>query len=190
MLADDDYPADEVARGETRRRLEALLHTEGRRVRLTTRSPRVLRDLDLLRRLDGHHAVSVGVALPSVNASIAHRLEGPTAAPPARRLRAVSELSAAGLAVTLVWTPMLAGVNDDPQSVDRLFAAARRAGAWDVEMRLPRVSMFGRWRLSESVRKLFDLRGRLRPEEARRLRDLFTVQRLAQGFPRTLPGRG
>lgn len=198
-LRDDDYAAGASHAGATRRRLEALLETEGHHVQLATRSPRVLRDLDLLRELDGRHAVSVGIAAPSVDSSTTRRLEGPGASP-AERLRALAELSAAGLSTTLVWTPVLPGVNDDPRSVDRLFAAARRAGVRDVELQLPELSWLDRWRLfrregvrdrdTRCVRRRFDLRGRLRKNDRQRLNALFARKRLAHGFPQTLPGRG
>ncbi len=188
-LAGDDYPAHEARSGETRRRLETWLQEDSRPLRLTTRSPRVLRDLDLLRRLDGRHAVSVGLALPSIDAVAARRLEGP-AAHPEERLRALAELAAAGLNVTLIWTPVLPGLNDRPSSVDRLFAAARHAGAHDVELKLPRVSIFDRWSLPVAVRQRFDLRGRLRAAQSRRLEELYASKRLTHGFPRALPGRG
>lgn len=188
-LAGDDYPADQARRGETRRRLEAWLDADSRPLRLTTRSPRILRDLDLLRRLDGRHAVSVGLALPSIDASAARRLEGP-ASHPEERLRALAELAAAGLDVTLIWTPVLPGLNDRPGSVDRLFAAAWQAGAHDVELRLPKLSILDRWRLPETVRQWFDPWGRLCATENHRLETLHAAQRLAHGFPRALPGRG
>lgn len=196
-LPRDDYPASEVDTRKTRRKLEGLLESESRQVRLTTRSPRLLRDLDLLRQLDGHHVVTVRLGLASMDVPVARRLEGsgPT---PAQRLRALAELAAAGLGVTLLWTPVLPGLNDDPGSVDRLFVAARRAGARDVEMELPELSLRDRWRLFQrddqaetfSVRELFDWRGRLVLDAARRLERLFNRQRLAHGFPRALPGRG
>lgn len=198
-LSHDDYGCEEQARA-TRRGLETLASTPGRRVQLCTRSPLVLRDLDLLRHLDGMHTVSVDVALPSVDAAVARRLEGdvPT---PTQRLRTVAELSAAGLAVQVLWSPVVPGVNTGVDDVDELFAAARRVGAHDVKLQKPAVSPLGRLRLlhrserndasvEHIVRSRFDAWGRLREFAARRLGDLFERRRLAHGFPRAMPGRG
>lgn len=66
----DPYPAAEQASGATRRLLEEMAerpHLErdpGLTIAITTRSPLLLRDLDLLLDLDQRHVVSVGVLIP------------------------------------------------------------------------------------------------------------------------------
>ncbi|MGA2395213.1 MAG: hypothetical protein ABSH03_17875 [Candidatus Lustribacter sp.] len=60
---------------------------------LITRSPLIVRDLDVVIGLARAAAFSVCVSLPTLDAELSRRIE-PTVAPPAQRLRAVGERAA------------------------------------------------------------------------------------------------
>ncbi len=130
--AADPYRPDEAEFGRTRRVLEALLALEGLDVTLTTKSTLVTRDLDRLVRLAARHRLRVRVALPTVDRVLARALE-PEAPRPDLRIRTISELVAAGMAVGVIVAPVLPGIGDDPGSIDAVVAAAAGAGATELE---------------------------------------------------------
>lgn len=198
--AADPYQPAEERFGVTRGLLEVLLATEGLTLVLRTRSPLVVRDAELLARLDRRHAIRVEMKLPTADAALALRLE-PGAAAPAERLAAIARLAAEGLAVTLVCAPLAPGINDGAARLGRLLAAAREAGAVDAvaqPLALPPATgeRFWPWlaeempRLVPLYRRLYGHRRELRRVDRNRLLAPFRRLRLEHGFPRPLPGRG
>lgn len=129
--ATDPYQPAEKHYEVTRSLLEVFAETEGLSLTLTTKSPIVLRDLDLLAELDRRHAVEIHVTLTTVDARLARRIES-HAPDPAARLRTLSTLAEAGLAVRVNCMPVLPGINDDEETLAPLFEAARAAGAFQV----------------------------------------------------------
>jgi len=157
----------------TRSLLAALSRTEGLEVSITTRSPLILRHVEALADLDRRSAVTVRMMIPTVDPELAERLE-PGEPDPRARLRAVCQLAEEGIETRVLCSPWLPGLHDRESVLSPLFAAARDAGAYDVQ--LPRESRAGERTLSASRRD-------------RRLA-LFQRLRLEHGFPQTLPGRG
>jgi DNA repair photolyase len=107
-------------------------------VSIVTKSRLVTRDLDLLVRLARHRAVTVGVSVTTLDPALAAVME-PRASRPADRLRAVRELSAAGVPVMVYTAPIIPGLND--REIPRLLQAASEAGARSAHwmmVRLPR----------------------------------------------------
>lgn len=157
--------------------LEACASLDGLKISITTRSARILRDLELLAELDRRHAVTVDVALAAVDTELAWRLEGRQSEPRAR-LDAIERLAEEGLAARLLWTPRSAGVNDTERALRRLFEAAWEAGACDVmaESEAPRPRRF----LKSAVSGIAGP-GTLA---------VFQRLRLEHGFPRPFIGRG
>jgi hypothetical protein len=165
---------------------DALATAPGMEVTIFTRSPLVLRDLDLLVELDQRHVVTVGVLIPAARAALATRLERsgsprhrassspspPSPPSPEIRFELVQTLAANGIATEVLCTPIVPGLNNGAAELGRLFAKAWQAGARDVRP-APRHPA-------------------LPPTaaESRHLLPLFHRLRLEQGFPRTLPGRG
>lgn len=127
----DAYPSAEHRFGMTRAVLEALEAARGHRIDLTTRSPLVLRDQEILRRLDLGHSVTVRVPIATLDASLAARFE-PETSTPAARLDMVRALARDGISVVVTCEPILPGINNSADELDPLFAAIRRAGALDV----------------------------------------------------------
>ena len=186
--------------GITRSLLETLTSTEGLTLSLTTRSPLVLRDLDLLTQLDRRHAVTVNVPIPALDPDLVRALE-PESPEPEERLRTLAALAAEGLTARLLIRPLAPAINDDAETLEPLLAAAREAGAVDavahcLELRGVARSRFLDWlaeehpRLVARYRGLYGRRGTLRQADKNRTLKEFRRLRLEHGFPRRRPGRG
>ncbi|WP_310551415.1 SPL family radical SAM protein [Paenibacillus glufosinatiresistens] len=120
----DPYQPVEGRMKLTRRCLEVLARY-GVGVSVTTRSPLILRDLDLLRRMDG---VSVNISMNTLDAKLTRRLE-PEAPLPAKRLETLKALSEAGIRTSVFIAPILPLLTDGPKDLEELFAAAAERGA-------------------------------------------------------------
>ena len=189
----EPYQATESSTGATRALLETLSATEGLDLTIRTSAPLVLRDLELLKRLDIRHAITLEIAIPTLDPHLARLLERP-AAPPADRLEAVRRFAADGVAVKVVCSPVLPGINSSADELDPLFAAVRSAGAVDLigevaELSGRRRRRFFAW-LEREFPDLEDLyvRGptrdsRLSRQPAAALLGTFRRLRLAYGFP-------
>jgi DNA repair photolyase len=129
--ATDPYQGAERQFRVTRRLLEVFAGTEGLSLSITTKSPLVLDDLELLHELDRRHAVEVQVTITTVDRALARKLE-PAAPDPEARLRTVRALSEAGIDVAVNCMPVMPGINDGEAVLEPLFEAALGAGAFDV----------------------------------------------------------
>jgi DNA repair photolyase len=98
-------------------------------VGITTKSARVLRDLDLLVDLARDGLVHVDVSITTLDPELARRLE-PRASTPHRRLVAVEALARAGVPVGVNFSPVIPALND--HEVEAVVAAAAEAGAVGV----------------------------------------------------------
>lgn len=104
---------------------------------IITKNALVTRDLDLLRELARHDCVFVHLSVTTLDSELAGKLEPRASRPPAR-LRAIRELSAAGIPVGVMVAPIIPGLTD--HEMPSILAAcadagARRAG--HVTVRLP-----------------------------------------------------
>lgn len=124
----DPYQPAERRFGVTRGILSALAGLEGLDVSITTKSPLVLRDLDLLRRIRERSRITVHVSLASVDRRLLREVE-PRSPTPERRLDALRRLRDAGIRAGVFAMPLLPGLTDTEEQIDALFAAAREAGA-------------------------------------------------------------
>ncbi len=126
--ATDPYQPAERRFRLTRRILEVLLQYRGLALGIITKSPLVLRDLDLLRRLSERHEVTVNISLATLDRRLARRLELRSPVPEAR-IRALGRLTEAGVYAGLLVAPILPGITDGRADLDRLLGAAKEAGA-------------------------------------------------------------
>ncbi len=126
--ASDPYPPSELRARRTRRVLEALMERAGLDVAVTTKSDLVARDVELLARLAERHSLAVHLVIPTLDRRLARALD-PAAPRPDLRLKAISELAAVGVTVRARCAPVLPGVTDDADALDRIAAAAAGAGA-------------------------------------------------------------
>jgi DNA repair photolyase len=125
--ATDPYQAIE-ARYRITRGIIAELARAATPAHLITRSPLIVRDLDVLADLARAADFSVCVSLPTLDEALARRIE-PTVASPHRRLRAVRRLADAGIRVGVAVAPVLPHLTDAPETLRAVIAAAADAGA-------------------------------------------------------------
>jgi DNA repair photolyase len=120
----------------TRQCLEVMADC-GQPVTTMTKSALVLRDTDLWSRLADMNAGRVTVTLVTLDADLAQKLE-PRASSPAGRLRAIRELTAAGIPVSVNVAPIIPGLTDTelPSILEAIAEAGARRAAW-VLLRLP-----------------------------------------------------
>ena len=121
--ATDPYQQCEGRYRITRRTLEALVVSPLPLV-VITKGSMVVRDIDLLVRLDVKVCISIG----TVSAELARASE-PHASPPKARLEAVRRLVSAGIDAGVLAAPILPGLSDSEESLDAVAAAAAKSGA-------------------------------------------------------------
>jgi len=126
--ATDPYQPAEEEFGATRAVLESMARESGLSVSITTKSNRVVRDIDLLQRIGERSSISVNLSVTTLNQRLARRLE-PRAPRPDLRLDAVTRLREAGIAAGVFAMPILPGITDRESDLDALVRAARDAGA-------------------------------------------------------------
>ncbi|HWN66273.1 MAG TPA: PA0069 family radical SAM protein, partial [Haliangium sp.] len=95
-------------------------------VSIVTKSSLVLRDIDILSEMASRNLASVFLSITTLDRALARRME-PRAATPERRLDAVRELSAAGVPVGVLVSPVIPALND--VDMERVLTAAAEAGA-------------------------------------------------------------
>jgi DNA repair photolyase len=95
---------------------------------ILTKSPLVLRDLDLLRQIGERTEVSACLSVPTLDEK-AWRATEPHTPHPRARLEAVAELNRAGIPTGVLIAPLMPGINDAPEQVERIVALATEAGA-------------------------------------------------------------
>lgn len=126
--ATDPYQPLERKCELTRRVLEELCRIHGHRVYLTTKSDLVERDVDLWVRIARANQVSITMTVTTTDRVLARLLE-PYAPRPDLRLGVVKNLAAAGLAVSVMASPVLPLITDSEGSLDEIARRAKEAGA-------------------------------------------------------------
>ena len=165
----------------------------------TTKSPLIVRDLDLLTELDRRNAVEVHITITSVDPRLARRLEV-QAPDPQARLRTVSRLAEAGISTRVNCMPVMPGINDGEEALVPLFERAKAAGATDVHaaalfLRPATRAVFFPWLEEEFpglvglYRRLFAHRDYLGEAAKDALLKTYRRLRLEPGLPRPLAGR-
>ncbi len=120
----------------TRQLIEVLAETDHPLV-ITTKSDRVVRDLDLLAPMAAKGLVAVAISITSLIPRIAMTIE-PRAPHPERRLKAVRALADAGVPVYVNMAPIIPAITDD--EIEAIVGRAAAAGALGVSfipVRLP-----------------------------------------------------
>jgi DNA repair photolyase len=107
--------------------LEALEAAETP-VSVLTKSPLVLRDVEIYERMAKKLPISVNLSIPTLDEE-AWRATEPHTPSPAARLDAVAELRARGIDSGVLIAPLMPGINDDPDQVRPLVEQAKAAGA-------------------------------------------------------------
>ena len=132
----DPYQPIEERYRLTRAVLKVCLETR-HPVTITTKSARVLRDLDLLSQLAQRGLVAVGVSVTSLDPVLSGLLE-PRASSPAKRLHALGKLVEAGIPAHVSVAPVIPAITD--QFIEEILTQAAAAGvtsaSWII-IRLP-----------------------------------------------------
>ncbi len=135
-------PAEEIAIGtatdpyqpieRTARLTESLLRVfsrrRGHRIGIVTKSRLIVRDADLLATIAEHNSLAVHLTITTPDPMLARMLE-PRAPRPDLRLRAVKCLRAKGIITGVLCSPLLPGITDSAEQIDRMASLAKLAGA-------------------------------------------------------------
>jgi DNA repair photolyase len=95
---------------------------------ILTKSPLLLRDLDLMRQINERTEFSAALSVPTLDER-AWRATEPHTPHPRARLEAVAELKRAGLRTGILVAPLMPGINDAPEQVEPILELAAEAGA-------------------------------------------------------------
>ena len=125
--ATDPYQQAESRYRITRGILEAF-HDFRNPVSITTKSPMVLRDLDILADLARDVDVTVHFTVTTLDESLWRKIE-PTTAKPRKRLEAMQVLRTHGIRSGVFLSPVLPGLTDDVEHLEAVVAAVAAVGA-------------------------------------------------------------
>ena len=142
----DPYQPIEARYRITRQVLEVCLEARNP-VIITTKSDRILRDLDVLAEMARMALVGVAISVTSLEPQLSGLLE-PRAAAPAKRLAALEQLAAAGVPAHVSVSPVIPAITDPYIEAILEEAAARgaRSASW-ILVRLPHevAPLFREW---------------------------------------------
>jgi len=142
----DPYQPIEARYRITRQVLELCLEVR-HPVIITTKSDRVLADLDLLEQMARLNLVGVGISVTSLDPGLSRLLE-PRAASPAKRLDALARLVDAGVPAHVSIAPVIPAITDEYIEAILSASAARgvRSASW-IFLRLPHevAPLFREW---------------------------------------------
>lgn len=142
----DPYQPIEARYRITRAVLEVCLAAR-HPVTITTKSDRVLRDLDLLAEMAALKLVAVGISVTSLDPKLSGLLE-PRASAPAKRLAALGKLVAAGVPAHVSVSPVIPAITDEfiEGILDHAGALGVGSASW-IMLRLPHevAPLFREW---------------------------------------------
>ncbi len=203
----DPYQPVEKKLEITRGCLEVLAEARNPTL-LITKNRLITRDLDHMQELARYNAVSVALSITTLDGELARVME-PQASHPRDRLRAIRELSAAGIPTAVMIAPVIPGLTD--HQIPAILESAAEAGADNaayVLLKLPgavegifltwleehfperkskveaRIRAFRDGRLNQSD---FAVRGRGSNPLAREFADFFAIHRRKHDLDRPRP---
>ena len=121
----DPYQPAERKFGITRGVLEVLREFR-HPVGIVTKSALVQRDIEILAEMARERLVVVSISITTLDRTLARKME-PRAATPERRLETIAALTAAGIPVSVLSSPMIPALND--MELERILEAAAERGA-------------------------------------------------------------
>ncbi|HXS33172.1 MAG TPA: radical SAM protein [Solirubrobacterales bacterium] len=158
-------------------------------VSVLTKSPLVMRDIEIFERMAEHLPVSVNLSVPTLDED-AWRATEPHTPSPSARLDAVAELRRRGIDSGVLIAPLMPGINDSPEQVKPILDRAREAkasflGGVALHLRDEVKDVFFAWLeqkrpdLLPRYEKLYKGRAYLRPEQRKQ------TTRAVRGWGRT-----
>lgn len=192
--ATDPYQPLEAKERITRRCLEVLLEA-GQAVTITTKSPLVTRDLDLLQAFAAYGGIRVHLTVTVLEADLWRLLE-PMTPRPDSRLAALADLRAAGVPASLFLAPVVPAIGE--REALRVLDAAADVGAEHVMAQPLRLSSGVRtWLLpriasslpqgTRELERLYGRRETLPTAERERVMAPIAAKRDALGLARQVP---
>jgi DNA repair photolyase len=96
-----------------------------------TKSPLLLRDLDLMKEIAAVTDIHANLSIPTLDEK-PWRASEPHTPHPRKRIEAVAELNRAGIPTGVLVAPLMPGINDSPKQVEAILQACADAGATSV----------------------------------------------------------
>jgi DNA repair photolyase len=167
---------------------------------LVTKSPLVLRDIELLKELAAGPGFQAFCSVPTLDERAWRETEPHTPSPRAR-IEAVRKLNEAGVPAGVLIAPLMPGINDSPEEVAEIVRLADEAGATSVgsvalHLRGEVKDVFFGWleqrrpELMERYRELYAKGAYAPSEERKRLQALTKVPRRRRPRRPPRPARG
>ncbi|HEY1414837.1 MAG TPA: PA0069 family radical SAM protein [Caulobacteraceae bacterium] len=203
----DPYQPSERRLAVTRQIIE-VLERASHPFSIITKSALIMRDAELIGRMGKRNLSRAAVSITTLDRKLARAME-PRAATPTRRLNAVTALAAEGTPISVMFAPVIPGLNDhEMEAVMESAAAAGAVSAGYVVLRLPREikDLFREWLetdFPDRAAKVMSLVRQMRggrdydPEWGRRMKgegpiaqmlgQRFAIARRRFGLDRTLP---
>ena len=126
----DPYQWVEGRYGLTRAIWEVLIEARNSGSVLT-KSPLLLRDIDLFKELVEVAGFQASLSIPTIDEA-AWRASEPRTPHPLKRIEAVAELNRAGIPAGVLIAPLMPGINDSPEQVEEILRLCTEAGATSV----------------------------------------------------------
>ena len=123
----DPYNPLEREHKLTRNSLE-LLNAYGFGAAVTTKSPLITRDIDVLTDIKSQAPVIVNITVTAFDDGLCGKIE-PNVPAASERMKAVSALSAAGIFCGIMLNPVLPYVTDDAENILNILKTAKESGA-------------------------------------------------------------
>lgn len=96
-----------------------------------TKSPLLLRDLDLFRELSRRAGFTASLSIPTLDER-AWRASEPATPSPRKRIEAVAALREAGIEAGVLIAPLMPGINDSPAQINEILELCGEAGATSI----------------------------------------------------------
>ncbi len=123
----DPYQQAEIKYGITRKLLEVMLEF-GQPVHMLTKSPSVRRDIELWGRLAKVTDAQIAFSIPTLDDDVWKKME-PGTAKPIKRYEALREMSQAGVRCGVMLAPIIPGLTDSEEHIERMIVTAKEHGA-------------------------------------------------------------
>jgi DNA repair photolyase len=96
-----------------------------------TKSPLLLRDLALMKEVHEAAGFAANLSIPTLEEK-AWRASEPHTPHPRKRIEAVAELNRAGIPTGVLIAPLMPGINDSPEQVEKILELCGEAGAVNI----------------------------------------------------------
>jgi DNA repair photolyase len=96
-----------------------------------TKSPLLLRDLDLFRELSERTEFAANLSIPTLDRKV-WRASEPGTPSPRKRIEAVAKLREAEIETGVLVAPLMPGINDSPEQVEEILRLCGEAGATSI----------------------------------------------------------